>query len=183
MKMKKLTLIFLITLICLLPSCTPSGYMPSPFGDVAEITLQSNRILSGELLTVTDSMIYVLNNKNIFAIKNNKMKEVYFEKYKDDNSWVTGVLLGEVLPAVVISIMAGSYSDGFAPVFAVSMIPAVISTSMFILTSPKTAYDDLQDRQGIYELNKFARYPGGLTDRQFKDILKFYGKDSCVFLK
>lgn len=180
--MKKLILILTLGLICFLPSCTPSGYMPSPFGDIAEIRLQRDRIFTGELLTVTDSIIYVLNNKNIFAIRNNKMSEVYFEKYKDDNSWIIGVLLGEVLPAVAISIVAGSYSDGFAPVLAVSLVPAVVSTSLFILTSPKTSYDDLQERQGIYELNKFARYPGGLTDRQFKDLLNFYGKDSCIYL-
>lgn len=181
--MKKIISILIMTLICLLPSCTPSGYMPSPYGDIAEISLQRDRVFSGELLTVTDSVIYVLNNKNIFAIKNNKMKEVYFKKYKDDNSWLVGVLLGEVLPAVAISIVAGAYSEGFGPVLAVSLIPAIVSTSLFVLSSPKTTYDDLQKRQGIFELNKYARYPGGLTDRQLKDLLRFYGKDSCIYLK
>lgn len=180
--MKKLISISLFALMYLFTACSPSGYIPSPNGDIAEISLPGYRIVKGELLAVTDTMIYVVKDNNILGIRNNIMNDMNFNKYSD-NSWVIAVLLGEVLPAVVLTSLVASHEGDAGLTLAITLIPAAISATLFALSSPKTNYDDLQNKSEIYELKKFARYPGGLTESQFKELLNFYGQDSCIYLK
>lgn len=183
--MKTQIYLLLFALSCLLSSCAPSGYIPSSKGDYTEITLLKDKVAFGELLAVTDTMIFIEKDRNIIAIRNRNLKQLYFDKYHD-NSWILSVALMEVLPALVFSITASSYNaaDGdFLPVFLASLIPAAISTPLFLLSAPKTTFDDLSNESEIYELKKFSRYPGGITERQLKDLLNYNGQDSLIYLK
>lgn len=180
--MKTQIYLSMLVLICLLSSCVPSEYLVSENGDNAEIILLKNRKIKGELLAVNDSMIFVLADNNILAIKNIELRQIDFDKYSD-NSWIIGVAVLQVLPSVVISALASKYGHVFGTFFAVTMIPAVISASLFALSSPKTTFDDLTKVTEIYDLKKFSRYPGGITERQMKELLKHYGQDSCIYLK
>lgn len=163
-------------------SCAPSGYLASEYGDEAEITMKMNRSMKAELLTVTDTMIYVLNKNNILGISNKNLKEVKFKKYADDYSWVIGVSLYEVLPSLIISTLALNMDAEFGATFAITIIPAVVSSALFVVSSAKSSYDNFKYASDVFELKKFSRYPGGITDTQMENLLKFYGQDSCIYL-
>ncbi|HMS64665.1 MAG TPA: hypothetical protein PKD83_05355 [Ignavibacteria bacterium] len=177
--MKTLICITLLVLIFGMSSCTSSDYVPGPNGDYAEITLKGNRELHAELLFVTDTMIFVDSKNSIVGLKTKNLDEIKFEKYKDD-SWLIGVALLDVLPALIIAISAVTDNDLSPAVYA--MIPAAITSTLYILSSPKSTFDNLNKKSDIFELKKFSRYPGGITDRQFKALLKYYKQDTCIYL-
>ena len=172
----------LILLILVMSSCAPSGYLVSEKGDLTKISLMKNRVIKGELLAVYDTMILVLQDNNILAIKNSKLNEIDFDKYSD-YSWIAGVALLQVLPSAVFSALGAGYGNDFATTFAVTLIPAVISASLFALSSPETTFDNFTEISELHKLKKFCRYPGGITERQLKELLKSYGQDSCIYLK
>lgn len=179
---KYIKYIIFLSMLCIVSSCASSGYIPSPYGDNAELILNGNKVLNAELLSVTDTMIFVVNSNNIIGIRNKNLKSVYFKKYKDD-SWIIGVGLMEVLPAIAISLVASAMDADFGSVFAITIIPAAISTSLFLVSTPKTTYDDFKDVKDVFSLKKFSRYPGGITEKQMKDLLTFYNQESCIYMK
>lgn len=180
--MKTIICTIIFTAIFLLSSCAPSGYMASPNGDIAEITLLNDRVIKAELLTVTETKLIFEKDRNIIAIKNNRIKKLYFGRYTD-NSWITGVAFMEVLPAVVFTALASGYEINTGTTLAITLIPAVLSTTLFITSAPKTTYDNFTKVSEVYELKKFARYPGGVTERQLNELLKFNGQDSLINLE
>lgn len=181
--MKTRNYIFILVLVSVLYSCQASNYTPSPNGDIAELTLKGNRILKGELLAVSDTMILIVKNKSILGIESRSLNQIFFKKYKD-NSWLIGVATMEVLPALMLTLLVASHeSDATAAVFAVTMIPVALSTTLFLTSQPKTTYDGIADKSETDELRKFARYPGGITERQLAELLEFYGQDSIIYLK
>lgn len=180
--MKIRNYIIILAFVSVLYSCQASEYVPSPNGDNAELTLKGNRILNGELLAVTDTMIFIVKDKSILGIESRSLKQIYFKKYKD-NTWITGVALMEVLPALTLTLLVGSHEGDMATTFAVTLIPAVLSTTLFLTSAPKTTYDGIADKSETDELRKFARYPGGVTQRQLNELLEFYGQDGVIYLK
>lgn len=181
--MKTLLYSAIIALMYSLCSCTPSGYLASEYGDEAGITMKMNRELKAELLAVTDTMIYVLKDKTIIAISNKNLKEINFKKYEDDYSWVMGVVLYEVLPSVLLTSLASGMDSQAGTTFAISIIPAVVTTTLFLFTSAKSSFYNFKDVSDVFELKKFSRYPGGITERQMQSLLNFYGQDGCIYLK
>lgn len=174
--------VLILVFIFLISSCAPSGYMASPNGDFAEITLLNDRVVKAELLYVTETNLIVEKDRNLISINNNRIKQLYFGRYSD-NSWITGVALMEVLPAVAFTVLASGYEINPGSTLAITLIPAVISTSLFILSAPKTTFNNLSNVSDVYELKKFARYPGGVTERQLNELLKHSGQDSLINLE
>lgn len=182
--MKRLICSVIIVMLIMLESCAPSKETALPTGDIAEIALRKGGALKGEFLCFSDSALIFITSNKITAVPLQSVYEVSFERYSS-HSWIVGVLLYQVLPGAVLAGVAASVenTEGSAGVLLLGLIPAAISTVLFVTSQPQSSFDEFKTTSELKELKKFARYPGGLTQSQLKDVLKFYGQDSLFYIK
>ncbi len=182
--MKRLTCLIIIASLTILECCAPSGETALPTGDISEVTLRTGNSFKGEFLCLMDSSLIFLSDNKVRAVTSQSVSKIAFEKYSDA-SWVGGVLLYEVLPCAVLFAVASSVkgSEGQGVILVAGLIPAIMNTVLFVTSTPESSFDELNSVGELKELRKFARYPGGLTQSQLKDVLKFYGQESLIYDK
>ena len=180
--MKTIIFLTIISATICFTSCAGADYEPSALGDLAVVEMKDNKSLSGELLCIDDSCIYLIIQNKIYAISNKKIDNIVIDKYSD-RSWIMGVVLLEVVPSIIISSLVASNGGDFGLALGLTMIPSIVSAILFETSTPTSNYEDVNSRETKESLYKFTRYPGGVTSSQLNDLLKSYGQENCIYIK
>ena len=185
--MKKLLVLILIGILSfLLQSCSPVNLTPKPSGDIATIKMKTGKIHEGEFLFTKENNIYLFLEKSlddkrfstskIIAKANiSEITSFKIEGYSN-KKWILPVVLFEVIPALLLTIAASSAEANSGAVLAISSLPAIITTSLYLISTPSPPH--LTEREMLYKLkefSKYARFPQGLNDDQLDSFMKIYG--------
>lgn len=163
--------------------CGLTKYTISEYGDEATITLKNENNINCEIICFCDSsLIFTPIMKTNHGSKS-QLGLFYRMKYKDifsisiagfnGDGWGTTVFLMQVVPAGLLAISASSVGTGALSVFAMSCIPAILTSLFFLSSEGETP--EINFYTGSPEIDKmriYARYPQGLNDEEMKALLK-----------
>lgn len=185
--MKKLLILILIAISSfLLQSCSLVNLTPKPSGDMATIKTKTGKTYKGEFLFTKENNIYLFLGKSlddnrfstskIIAKANiSEITSFKIEGYSN-KKWILSVVLFEVVPAALLTIAASIAEADVGGVLAISSIPAILTTSLYLGSTPASPH--LTERDMLYKLkefSKYARFPQGLNDDQLNSFMKIYG--------
>ncbi len=173
--------VFLCALLSLTSCVTPREGI-GPWGDTVTVTTQETSSFTAELLLVSDTTLYFYAEdypptQRIFGVPVDAIESIEVEGYVNKN-WIAAVVAFEVVPAILLGIAAAQVEDsGAGGVFAVSMVPAALTTLAFATSTGKApgASAPLSSR-AVEELRKYARFPLGLLPEQFENLLRGHGQ-------
>lgn len=188
--MKKILMLLFCLLMINFYSCTSSEKVTEPKGDNIQLNLKNGKNYEAELLMVKDSMMYFIIHElkvekktlsNVIARTNmNNLHAISLESYSDI-SWLAYVIAVNGIPAIMFSAVALSYdhSEGL-----LTFIPFGVNLLLYIISEPGDVEIQvpITDRK-IEELNKYARYPLGLSEEQFNTLLEFNKQKEVMEIK
>ena len=165
--MKKLFVSILIGIASfLLQSCSNVNLTPKPSGDIATIKMKTGITYKGEFLFAKENNIYLFRRKSLddngFSTSNiiakAKISEIISFKIEgySNKKWALPVVLFEAIPAVLLTIAASiAESNKVAAVLAISSLPAILTTSLYLGSTP--ASPRLTERDMLYKLKEFSK--------------------------
>lgn len=191
--MKNLICVLLILMIFY--SCGSSEFIVSPNGAKVEIVLISRNHYKGELIAITDEEMIInldsrrdmkgkLTGNKIASAKLNKIENVTVEGYSD--SWATGVLFMQIIPALVLGVEASSQSGSSSGFLfgLILMIPAAITYLVFDSASPEPPpWNKDFGLEEIKKLKIYARMHNGINKEQLSELLKLNKQTELFVLK
>jgi hypothetical protein len=160
-------------------SCGSVGPIVTMTGETATVRLHDGTEESVELLAVEDSSIICLlpqgtaatGPRRVVEIPGGSISRVEVSGFRNDKWWV-GVVVFEVLPAVGLTVAAGAANADAGATFAVSMIPAMLTTILYAASGvPTPTFEDPLSAEKLGELRKYARFAGRLTSSQKDQLL------------
>jgi hypothetical protein len=187
--------VFALIGLTFLISCSSSEYTLKSTGDVAIGETRNNLSYTGELLTIQDSTVYLVldrdttnaqgeRKREVASIYVSDIKSIQIEGYTN-RSWLTWVLLFEALPSALFTIEAEVYDHEFSFWgFLILQIPTLLTYVFFEASTPPTpgAADPITPVQ-LVALRKYTRFPQGLTPTQMGKILELYDQKEIRQLK
>ena len=169
MKFAKLILLSFLIISCY-PQKKPSNIDPK--GDLAKIKLKGNNIYQGELITVRDSNLYIMNQSKITTIRLADVKTIEIPGYSVD----AGQRIGAAIPSLVmqgfILVIASNIDEQvWVTIAGISMAVTVFlyatGGSEVEFSAPISQYD-------IEQLRLYCRYPHELDTHVWHEIFKEY---------
>lgn len=191
--MKNLICVLLILMICY--SCGSSEFIVNPNGDNVEIVLISRNHYEGELIAITDEEMIInldtqrdmkgeLTGNKIASAKLNKIENVTVEEYSD--SWATGVLFMQIIPALFLGLEASAYTGSSSGLIfgLMLMIPGAITSLVFDSASPDPpSWNKDFGLEEIKKLKIYARMPNGINKEQLSELLTLNKQTELFVLK
>ena len=158
--MNKSYIFSLITL--LLISCNLSSKLKqnSPFGEDITLELKDSTTIIAELISITDSSIFVHKFYTYQEINNNQIDELSLDNlYRPGTKIFFGGLL-----LIIEGLMASTDSDSNLE-FGLLIPPTIYA---FLINNPKTSFQFPIDESTKNDLKKYSRYPAGISDKQLQ---------------
>ncbi len=169
-------------------TCSPSAQIMTMTGESATISFRNGEVHDVELLAVEDTSILCLmpeiplrsggfpGGSRVQEFPANSISEIRVSGIRNDR-WYVGVLAFQVLPAVGLTVAAGSVDADAGAVFGVSMIPAVLTTLFYLGSGvPTPTFQDPISNVDLVQLRAYARFAGKLTPDQKDELQRAYGK-------
>ncbi|MEJ2614018.1 MAG: hypothetical protein P8Z35_03590, partial [Ignavibacteriaceae bacterium] len=107
----KAIIIILVCFVSILNflGCATSQYTVSANGDKADVKFKSGKEFTGELVSISDSAVYLAtipgdyrNSPVLYYFPNSEIKSIAIQGY-DGSSWLPWVMLFQVLPAGLLT--------------------------------------------------------------------------------
>lgn len=170
MKFAKLILLSFLIISCY-PQKKPSNIDPK--GDLAKIKLKGNNIYQGELITVRDSNIYMMNQNKITPISLTDIENVEIPGYSVDVGGRIGAALPSLLMQAFILMIASNIGEQtWVNIAGVSMLVTIgvyaTAGSQVVAFSAPILENDIE------QLRLYCRYPHELDTQVWHEIFKEY---------
>lgn len=164
--------------------CSSGNYVVSEKGDIAEIVRLDGYTFNCELISIVDTaIIFSSENQNI-------LPKLYYEPLANIKSikikgyagggWIGPLILFQVIPAALLTGAALSVDSENGGVVTVFIIP-IISALLFSGSdedAPQWTYE--QSLESINDLNKYCRYPVGISETLLSELLKQNGQSMLI---
>lgn len=172
---------FLMFLV--IAGCSSGNYVVSEKGDIAEIVRLDGYTFNCELISILDTaIIFSSENQNIFP-------KIYYEPIENIKSikikgyasgWIGPLILFQVIPAALLTGAALSVDSDNGGAVAVFIIP-IISALLFSGSDEDAPqWNAGQSMESINDLNKYCRYPIGISDTLLSQLLKQNGQTILI---
>ncbi len=126
----------------------------------------------------------ILTDNKIASAKLNEIENITLEAYSD--SWATGVLFMQIIPALVLGVEASAYT-GSPSCFiggVMLMIPGAITLLVFDSASPDPpSWSKDFGLEEIKKLKIYARMPNGINKEQLSELLALNKQTELFVLK
>ena len=146
--------------------CATDHYTVSANGDKADVKFKSGKEITGELVSISDSAVYLatipgdyLNSPALFYMPNSEIKSIEIQGY-NGGIWLPWVILWQVLPVGLLTGAAASVDNQNAGVVGlIFAIPAIVTSICFATTEESTPqWNDNLPIDEIKTLKIYSRY-------------------------
>ena len=170
--MKRLPIILAIGFwLC---SCASSVHVLKPEGETATIELHNFQSHVGEILAVSDSVVYVRFFNKITVIDLSYVKKIFIHGYRiSPGSKVAAAIPPLLLEGLVMSVAFSEDADAWG---YLSMGAMVLTIYGFSTGDPQTSFSPPLKKNNIEKLKLYCRYPQGLTPEQWRELLSLNGQ-------
>jgi hypothetical protein len=168
---KTISMMLCVIIFC---TCTSSVRVLKASGETAILTLNNDTQYVGELITVTDTTLFFNYLGTIFQVPFSEVKNVYVKGYSLKGQKVGATVLLMLIDGtiVVLGITSGNLWWSFA--FG-ALIPLTLIT--FRTSDPKVDFSPSLTDNDLEQLRLYCRYPQGLAQEQWEDLLSYYQQD------
>lgn len=152
-------------------ACVSPVRVTKPGGDNAVVEFRQGGMTRVELLSVTDSSLYFIRDHAVTRAALADLSHVRIEGYSiRTQKYVALGLIGLVSTVICVD-MAFHSAWHFA---AVTAMLWVAGTSLLLRGEPQVDFRPPLDDTVRQQLSLYCRYPQGLTDAQWQELLRFY---------
>ena len=167
MKFAKLILLSFLIISCYPPK-KPSNIDPK--GDLAKITLKGNNIYQGELITVRDSNIYIMNQNKITPISLTDIENVEIPGYSVDVGQRIGAALPSLLMQGFILMIASDIGEQtWVNIAGVSMLVTIV---LYATAGSEVEFSAPILENDIEQIRLYCRYPYEIDTQVWHEIFK-----------
>jgi len=181
--MKKLAILPLIVLTSgIFWGCTGSLFTITPEGDSATIAIEQRPDLSAKLLAINrkDSVLYVsassansdtlaVKNDEIIGIKLDAIHSITIQNYTN-KEYVMPWIAFQAVPTVLLVVAASSAGvENLGRGTVILSLPSLFSGLLLFASTPK---DPTITTTELDELNKYTRFPLGLSNSQLQKLIR-----------
>lgn len=168
----------LVCLLLLLCSCFSSVEVTKPGGDEAVVTLSDGDRVRVELLALTDTSLLYVRDNAVWRTGLADVCRVHVEGYSvRTNKMGAAVFISLLIGAVCIDMVLHTNYWYFAVPPAVGY---AYGMPMLLGQNPKVDFSSPLDTSARQQLALYCRYPQGLTDGQWQELLHFYHQDAFL---
>ena len=169
-------------------SCGSTKDLLTPMGDSVTITTVDGRVHSGEFLWVDSATVYILvvtkgkPMQKVSFVPISSLKSLQVSGYSN-REWSKSLLLFQVLPTIVFAVEAAGYTHdaNLGPILLVLGAPTLLTWALLEASTP---LDPAVHAPFLMmdEIQKYARFPKGLTDEQRIQFLQSFGQTEAEVL-
>jgi hypothetical protein len=170
--------LMIMTFVLLLCSCASSVNVLKPEGETASIELYNSQAPVGEILAVSDSMLYFMYANKINVVDLSYVRKIFVHGY----SISPGTKMLAAIPPLFLEglVMAVAFSEE-APAWGYISIGAMVLTIYGISTgNPKVSFSPPLKEKELKKLKLYCRYPQGLTLEQWNELLRLNGQEDFL---
>ncbi len=180
--MRQKSILTVLTLLFL--SCTTSTVNVRKLeGETATITLKSTAKFGIEILSVLDFQVYSKYQNKIYITPLSDVRKIYIHGYHNISiSILKGVLaipslaIGGVVGVVALHVDQPGWS-------VVSFFSMAATVALFAIGDVKAGFSAPFHDIKLETLKLYCRYPQGLTEDQWRMLLKHYGQEEFMTFK
>lgn len=167
--------LFILLCIVLILSCTSSVKFLKPHGENISIKFIDGGKLKGELLALDDDMLFCESDGLLYKIKEENVSKIYVADYSLKNKKIITMLP----PMLVCGMFAIIGFTGDDPEHKVILgIAALLPIPTFFFGDPKVDFSTPFEGDDLEKLKLYSRYPQGLTEEQWEQVLKYCDQDT-----
>jgi hypothetical protein len=171
-------LVILAISACIAPITTESL---KPEGDQATINVKNSGNQTVELLAISDSNLYVLNKNKIHLISINDLRRIQIYGYDvETGTKIMGALPALALETIILLVAISEEQSTWAGIAALSMVG---TTALWVAGGPKQNYTAPFSQSDIKQLQLYCRYPQGLPENRWAELLQFHHQDEFYSLQ
>jgi len=172
--------IILLASILLFCSCVSMVKVRKPLGDRATLKLRNLEKHKVELLAISDSLLYVTDDKEISIAHFSDIRNVYIHGYRvHPGLKVLTAIPALLLEATVMIVALDVGQNGWGLVSVIAMAGTIDG---FATGDPKVYFSFPAKNEEIEKLKLYCRYPQGLTDEQWERMLQHFKQKEFVLL-
>lgn len=189
-----------IWILVFLLGCAPLAKFAKSDGDRISVVVGEG-IISGEFIAITADSLYVLVESmdpmpiqsgnvrlrtsisgKVLAVSQGSVRAITVHGYVD-RSWILGVSLLSVVPAVLLGAAASMADESGFAVSAILLIPSGLFALLFSAITPRSPGVNAPLTEAeLDQLRKFARYPLGLNGSQLQRLRQTIGQQEGLKL-
>jgi len=168
---------YLSILLCivLIFSCTSSVKVLKSHGENISIVFMDKGKYEGELLAIDDDMLFYESDGLLYKIKQENVAKIYVADYSLKNKKIA-TMLPTMLSSGLLAIIGFKGDDPEHKV--VLVIAALLPIPAFFLGDPKVNFSTPFESDDLKKLKLYSRYPPGLTEEQWDQVLEYNNQDS-----
>lgn len=155
-------------------SCTSPVNVLKPFGESASLRHIDARY-RGELIAVNDSMLVLEYNAKLYAVPLSEAKHVYIHDYSLKNIKTVPMVLVTGINIVLLGHEIAS-EDGGPPGIIIFGLLTYLGANSISSGDPKVDFSPPLGEKDLKKLKLYSRYPQGLTQQQWRELLQHYGQ-------
>jgi hypothetical protein len=157
--------------------------LTKPVGDNAVVTFRPGGKATVELLAVTDSSLFFVHHAAVTRAALADVSQVSVEGYGANEGY--GARTGKWVALGCISLVNAAFCVDvifhWAWYFALAAVPFwVAGTRLVMRDATQLDFRPSMDESAIAQLALYCRYPQGLTDAQWQELLSFYSQDTFL---
>lgn len=161
-------------------SCASRVNVLKPEGEKATLTLPNLAVLEIEILAISDSLLYVTNGKKIIIAHLSDVRSVHIHGYRVPRA---SKVLAAIPPVLFEGIVMLTALGVDQPVWGmIAMITIGGTIYGFTSGDPKVNFSFPLEINELEKLRLYCRYPQGLTNEQWKDLLQQLNQEDFYLL-
>jgi hypothetical protein len=166
-----------LCLLLLFCACVSPVQVTKPGGDTALVTFGEGGTAWVELLAISDSGLVFIREGRVWKSALADASRIAVEGYslRTGKRMATGCI-GVVIAAACVDVIMHS-AGYFAPVFASFY---AVGTYLLFKDEPRVDFRAPFDADARQQLPLYCRYPQGLSDAQWHELLQFYHQDTFL---
>lgn len=175
------TCLQLLVILVLFCSCAIGTVkVTKPYGETAIITLQNTEKLKGELLAISDTLLYYYMPNKLYITRIVDIKEIFILEYTNRQSLKVGALL----PSLPIEgCVAAVAFDVNQPTWGlISLLTMAVTVLSITGGNPQVDFERPIKESDMEKLRLYCRYPQGLTDKQWEELMNYIVQEGFIII-
>lgn len=173
-----LPFLVILTLIC---SCAIGTVkVTKPYGESAIITLKNTAELRGELLAISDNLLYYHMSNKLYVTRIVDINEIFILEYTNRQSYKACAVVPSLAVEGCVAAVAFDVGQPLWGFISILTMPLTIwSTSG---GNPQVKFEFPLKEKNMKKLRLYCRYPQGLTDKQWEELIEYFDQEGFIII-
>ena len=177
-----LQLLVILVLVC---SCAIGTVkVTKPYGETAIITLRNTEKLKGELLAISDTLLYYYMPNKLYITRIVDIKKIFILEYTNRRSLKMCAIIPSLAIEGCVAVVAFSVDQscwGY-----ISIVTMVVTALSITGGNPQVDFElpvkENDEGNDMEKLRLYCRYPQGLSDKQWEELIYYSDQEGFIII-